>query len=80
MRKAFNNIYPEKYVAVKTIIKDRMKGNLEPLNIEAIHLKTADHPFIVKFHEKFEDSTYFHIKMELCEKGQVLQNLDSEGK
>ena len=32
-------------------------------------MKSLDHPNIIKFYEVYEDQTYFHLVMELCEGG-----------
>lgn len=68
----------QKY-AVKTIIKNRMKGDIESLSKEVELLMKQDHPNIVRFYERYEDNDYFHIVMEFCPGGTLIDKIVDKG-
>eukprot|EP01016_Furgasonia_blochmanni_P012678 TRINITY_DN1633_c0_g1_i1.p2 TRINITY_DN1633_c0_g1~~TRINITY_DN1633_c0_g1_i1.p2 ORF type:complete len:122 (+),score=32.59 TRINITY_DN1633_c0_g1_i1:397-762(+) len=36
-------------------------------------LRSMDHPNIVRFHESYQDEKYFHLVMEYCSGGELLE-------
>eukprot|EP01016_Furgasonia_blochmanni_P007864 TRINITY_DN13157_c0_g1_i1.p1 TRINITY_DN13157_c0_g1~~TRINITY_DN13157_c0_g1_i1.p1 ORF type:complete len:501 (+),score=92.62 TRINITY_DN13157_c0_g1_i1:154-1656(+) len=66
---------PEKKYAVKTISKDRIKNHSNFIDRELESLRSVDHPNIVKFYEIYEDNKYYHIVMEHCSGGDLLDLL-----
>lgn len=64
--------------AVKSIPKDKLQGNMKLLHRELELLRDLDHPNIVKFFEVYQDDEYFHLVMEYCSGGQVLERFTSE--
>jgi calcium-dependent protein kinase len=43
-------------------------------------LKTLDHPNIIKFYETYKDEKYYHLVMEYCSGGELMEKLAREGK
>lgn len=66
---------PSKKYAVKTIFKEKVKKDLHLLRRELEILKTLDHPNIVKFYEVYQDEKFFHLVMEYCSGGELLQRI-----
>ena len=66
-------------VAIKSIPKAKIMTDLHLLRRELEILRLADHPNIVKHFETYEDEKYFHLVMELCTGGDVLDRLFSSG-
>ena len=66
---------PNKKYAVKTIFKEKVKKDLHLLRRELEILKTLDHPNIVKFYEVYQDEKFFHLVMEYCSGGELLQRI-----
>ena len=62
-------------MAIKSIPKAKIQTDLHLLRRELEILRLADHPNIVKHFETYEDEKYFHLVMELCEGGSVLDGL-----
>lgn len=66
---------PSKKFAVKTIFKEKIKKDMHLLRRELEILKTLDHPNIVKFYEVYQDEKFFHLVMEYCSGGELLQRI-----
>lgn len=62
-------------VAVKTIAKSKINKSLKLIHRELELLKELDHPNIVKFYENYQDNEHFHIVMEYCSGGELLDKL-----
>lgn len=54
---------PDKKYAVKSILKDRIKSDVQMLESELNIIKGMDHPNIIKFHGTYIDYKYVHIVM-----------------
>ncbi|OMJ91143.1 hypothetical protein SteCoe_6407 [Stentor coeruleus] len=67
-------------VAIKSVLKERVKEELQNLQRELTILKTVDHPNIIKLYEVFEDDKYIHIVMECCSGGELYDRLEKKGK
>ena len=42
-------------------------------------MKTLDHPNIVKFYETYQDDKFFHLVMEYCSGGELLERIVEDG-
>lgn len=42
-------------------------------------LRTLDHPNIVKFYETYQDDKFFHLVMEYCSGGELLERIVEDG-
>jgi calcium-dependent protein kinase len=60
---------------VKSIAKDSAKYHQDFIERELDCLRSLDHPNIVKFYEIYQDRKYFHIVMEYCSGGDLLDLL-----
>lgn len=67
-------------VAIKSVLKERVKEDLQNLQRELMILKSVDHPNIIKLYEVFEDEKYIHIVMEYCSGGELFDRLEKKGK
>ena len=67
-------------VAIKSVVKDRIKEELQNLQRELMILKTVDHPNIIKLYEVFEDEKCIHIVMEYCSGGELFDRLEKKGR
>jgi calcium-dependent protein kinase len=66
-------------VAIKSIPKKILKGDLSLFLRELQCLHLLDHPNIIKIYETFEDEKYFHLVMELCTGGDLLERILERG-
>jgi calcium-dependent protein kinase len=66
-------------VAIKSIPKKKLKGDLSLFMRELQFLHLLDHPNIIKVYETFEDEKYFHLVMELCTGGDLLERILERG-
>lgn len=60
---------------MKSVSKKFLKKDQAILTSEISILKQVDHPNIVRLFEVFEDKKYIHFVMELCEGGDLLDNI-----
>lgn len=66
--------------AVKILKKDQMDEKEKVrLNYEIDILRTLDHPNIVKLYEVFEDKTKMYLITELCEGGELFDEIIERG-
>jgi calcium-dependent protein kinase len=65
---------------VKTIQKDKIKSDIEGIIRELKIMKSLDHPNIIKFYETYQDQKYFHLVMEYCKGGSLLDKQIEKGK
>lgn len=75
VRKATNK-KTDQVCAVKSIQK-KSSTDAAKCQRERQIMKELDHPHIVQLYETFEDAKYFHIIMELCEGGDLMDKLES---
>ena len=68
-----------KKFAIKTIEKVKLKKDLHMLKRELEILKTLDHPNIVKFYETYQDEKFFHLVMEYCSGGELIDRITENG-
>ena len=66
---------PQQNYAVKTIAKEKVKDQSHLLSREVDALNQIDHPNIIKFYGSYEDEKYFHIVMEFCSGGELLDKI-----
>ena len=52
---ASNQYDPRQKVAVKALSKDKLGDKIEKLKREVVFLRKLDSPYVVKYHEFFED-------------------------
>jgi len=62
-------------VAVKALSKDKLGDKIVKLKKEVTFLRKLDSPYVVKFHEYFEDSKYFYLVMEYCPGGELFREI-----
>jgi len=80
VRLASRKSHPNDLVAIKSIVKKKLKTGLERLEREIHTLFTLDHPNIIKLYEVFEDSNYIHLVTEHCSGGELMERLMLRGK
>jgi len=61
-------------VAVKSISKRKLKGELTAMKRELEVLCLVDHPNVIKLYETYEDAKYLHLVMELCTGGDLFDH------
>ena len=66
-------------VAIKTITKENLKKEIYLFKSELEILKTLDHPNLIKFYETYQDEGFFHLAMEYCSGGEVLERIVEKG-
>lgn len=64
--------------AVKSIEKKHLK-DAEKFKVEIMIMKEMDHPNIVKLFETFEDKKYLYLVLELCEGGELFDEIIEQG-
>ena len=64
---------------MKTLTKEKMKKDLHLLIRELDILSSLDHPNVVKFYESYQDDKFFHLVMEYCEGGELLERIIEKG-
>lgn len=69
----------DRRVAIKSISKSKVKGDIVLLKRELEVMRLIDHPNLIKYYSAFEDGKYLHIVMELCTGGDLLEKLGYEG-
>lgn len=68
-----------KKYAIKSIDKERLSDNkISQLSREIETLTAVDHPNIIKYYETYDDDKYFHIVMEYCTGGELLDRIISK--
>ena len=72
---ATNVFDPKQRVAVKALSKDKLGDKLVKLKKEVVFLRKLDSPYVVKFHEYFEDKKYFYLVMEYCPGGELFREI-----
>ncbi len=71
MRLVSLRTHPSNFYAVKSILRDDIKKEINLLEEELAILQKVDHPNIVKFYESYIDHRYLHIVMEICNGGEL---------
>lgn len=66
--------------AIKCLLKEKVKKDIQALSRELTILKTTDHPNIIKIYEVFEDDKFIHIVMECCGGGELYDRLAKKGR
>jgi calcium-dependent protein kinase len=69
----------DRSVAIKSVSKEKVKGNLMFLKRELDVMRAVDHPNLIKYYEAYEDEKYIHIVMELCTGGDLLDRIMALG-
>ena len=77
VRRAHLKINPKSVYAVKSIKKEKLKGDIELFKNELEMLRFSDHPNIIQFFEIYQDNKYFHFVMELCEGGDITGRIEN---
>ena len=62
-------------MAVKSLSKKKMKGQVDMLRRETSILAGLDHPNIIRLYDCYEDSKYYHLVMEFCSGPMLLDKL-----
>lgn len=71
---------PSTKVAIKSVPKSIIGQNLSSIKTEFSILSCTHHPNIVKLFDAFDDIYYFHIVLEYCSGGELLQKIIKEGR
>ena len=71
---------PKIKVAIKSVPKSIIGQNLSSIKTEFSILSCTHHPNIVKLFDAFDESYYFHIVLEYCSGGELLQKIIKEGR
>lgn len=72
---AINAFDPRQKVAVKALSKEKLGDKIVKLKKEVVFLRKLDSPFVVKYHEFFEDKKYFYLVMEYCPGGELFREI-----
>lgn len=71
--------YPKQLFAIKSLKKsDYTDKTFEYFKSELDILKEVDHPNIVKFFECYQDDTFYHLVLRLCEGSDLVKIVESE--
>jgi len=65
-------------VAVKSVLKKNMR-RLETLRREIGIMRKLEHPNIIRLLDAFEDNSFFHIVMEICDGGELFDRITAAG-
>jgi calcium-dependent protein kinase len=80
VRVAYKKVHPDKLYAIKSIKKSKLtEKDLMKLFREVDILSSLNHQNIIKFHETYQDSQYFHIVMDLCSGKELLELIEKGG-
>lgn len=71
IRRDFSNLK----VAIKSIQKETIKGQIHVLRREVENLMTINHPNIVKLFDLYEDDKAVHLVMEYCSGGELFTKI-----
>ena len=71
---------PNDLVAIKSIVKRKLRTSTDRLEAEIHILFSLDHPNIIKLYEVFEDNDYIHLVTEYCAGGELMERLMLRGK
>lgn len=74
-RIGFNNLKPNQPVAVKTVLRNHPRFNLEDLQAEIAIMKRIDHPRCVNLIEVCEDAEAIHLVEELGAGGELFDRI-----
>lgn len=66
-------------VAIKSINKAKIHQELHLLRREMDIMRVIDHPNLISYYEAYEDEKYFHLVMELCSGGDLMDRLALAG-
>jgi serine/threonine protein kinase len=72
---ATNAFDPRQKVAVKALSKEKLGDKIIKLKKEVVFLRKLDSPYVVKYHEYFEDKKYFYLVMEYCPGGELFREI-----
>ena len=64
---------------MKTISKAKIKKEFHLLKTELEILKSLNHPNLIKFYETYQDERFFHLVMEYCTGGELLERIVEKG-
>ena len=67
-------------VAIKTITKGKLQGDLTQLKNEVDILAAFDHPNIVRLYDFFDEEYFFHIVTEFCSGGELFEIIVKNGR
>jgi calcium-dependent protein kinase len=71
---------PSINVAIKTISKSKLHGDLNQLKNEVDILSAIDHPNIVRLYDFFDEEYFFHIVTEFCSGGELFEIIVKNGR
>ncbi len=60
---------------MKALSKDKLGDKVAKLKKEVVFLRKLDSPYVVKYHEFFEDNKYFYLVMEYCPGGELFREI-----
>lgn len=66
-------------VAVKSIPKTHIKKDIGVLKRELEALEAVDHPNVIRLYSTYEDEKYLHLVMELCQGGDLMEKITTQG-
>lgn len=72
---AHNAFDPRLKVAVKALSIDKLGDKIVKLKKEVVFLRKLDSPYVVKYHEFFEDKNYFYLVTEYCPGGELFREI-----
>ena len=61
--------------ALKSIQKEKVKKTIKILKREVYIMKAIDHPNIVKLYRVYQDHFFFHLLLEYCSGGELLERI-----
>lgn len=60
---------------MKALSKSKLGDKVDKLKKEVVFLNKLDSPYVVKYHEYFEDQNYFYLVMEYCPGGELFREI-----
>ncbi|CAG9328169.1 unnamed protein product [Blepharisma stoltei] len=79
VRTAVRKGCPRLTVAIKSISKEIIKGQINLLRTEVESLLTVDHPNIIRLYNVYEDGNSIHLILEYCKGGDLFTKITQQG-
>ena len=79
MRLATHRVRTAEQVAIKTVVKKKLKQEKDRFEKEIDILASLDHPNIIKLYSVYEDEKAYHLVTEYCSGGELFTSIVEKG-